>query len=62
MPGVKKTGASRDILLYDRLYTLYPNISVCSVNCDYQSFDLQNALNSMGAKIYGAGTNNIIIK
>ena len=24
--------------------------------------DLQNALNSMGAKIYGAGTNNIIIK
>ena len=34
----------KDILLYDRLYTLYPNISVCSVNCDYQSFDLQNAL------------------
>ena len=24
--------------------------------------DLQNALNSMGAKITGAGTNNIIIK
>ena len=24
--------------------------------------DLQNALNSMGAKIEGAGTNNIIIK
>ena len=34
----------RDILLYDRLYNFYPNISVCSVNCDYQSFDLKNTL------------------
>ncbi len=34
----------KDMLLYDRFYEYYPNISVCSMNCNYLSFDLSNNL------------------
>ena len=34
----------KDMLLYDRFYEYYPNISVCSMNCNYLSFDLSTNL------------------
>ena len=34
----------KDMLLYDRFCGYYPNISVCSMNCNYLSFDLSNNL------------------
>jgi len=53
-------GATENIMMASCMAKGITNIHNAAM--EPEIVDLQNALNSMGAKIYGAGTNNIIIK